>query len=122
MKKVAILLAFMGGATVVFLVGSSGVSPLSSPYYYYMPATDTNVLIKPPENVYTYSFMRTGVGTDTMTVWYIKNAVDSIPYKIPPNGGNERVVSFSIGPPISANNGIRVISGSGSALHISGGY
>lgn len=119
--KILLLLAFGGGVALPFLIGGSGMSLLSTPYYYYMPAATTDILIKPPQNIYTYSLLRAG-GTDTVKVWYFRNAVDSVAFKIPPNSEGERLVNFTIGPPLSKDFGVRVQSSSSTALIISGGY
>ena len=118
--KTLIVLVAVGGFTLPYLMGGNTPTTLTKPFYYYMAPTTTNVLIKPPKNVYTYSLLRDG-GTDTVIVWY-RGPADSIGYKIPPNAGGERVVSFTIGPPITSQYGVRVTSSTSTSLVISGGY
>lgn len=120
--KGLLLIAFVAGGTLPFLIGGGAPTSLSTPYYYFMPRATQNIVIIPPANLYTYSFTRMGGGVDTMTVWYFKNAVDSSKYSIPPNGGNERIIQFSIGPAIQATFGIRVVSTDSTGLIIAGGY
>lgn len=120
--KGLLLLAFVAGGTIPFIIGGNAPTDLSTPYYYFMPRVTENVVIIPPANLYTYSFTRMGGGVDTMTIWYFKNAVDSTIYRVPPNGGNERIINFSIGPAISKAFGIRVISTDSTGLIIAGGY
>jgi hypothetical protein len=120
--KALVLIAFLAGGTTLIMIGSNAPTSLSTPYYYVMPRDSTNEVIIPPADLYTYSFLRMGAGVDTMQIWYFKNAYDSVDFYIPPNGGNERLINFSIGPAISSNLGIRVMSGDSTGLIISGGY
>ena len=121
--KGLLLIAFLAGGAMPFLLGGNAPTSLTTPYYYFMPPATTNALIKPPANIYTYSLLR-AAGTDTISVWYFKNAADSVEYQIPPpkSGDTERVVSFTIGPPITSAFGIRVTSAATTGLVVSGGY
>jgi hypothetical protein len=122
-SKIAVALAFMAGGGMFVMMGGSVPTTLSRPYYYFVAPATVNVVIKPSSDIYTYSLVRTG-GTDTVSVWYLRNSTDSTLYRIPPPlvAGGERVITFAIGPPIRSKTGIRVLSGSATSLIVSGGY